>query len=192
MTTDANLSWRRDLQTIFNTGTLAGLTDGQLLERIVAGQRCGGGAGVRSADRAARPDGAAASAGASWAIRTRPRTRSRRRSWSCSAEAGSIRKRESVGPWLHGVARRVAACARSAAARRRVHERRWFERRLCDAHSIDRRQSRFRRLRRRSTPSWIACPSATAPDRALRPGGAFARRGCHGSSAGRWGPSRAG
>ena len=44
-------------------------------------------------------------------------------------QAGAIRKRESVGPWLHGVAHRVASCARSAAARRRAHERRWSERR---------------------------------------------------------------
>src|SRR5690349_8984889 len=44
-------------------------------------------------------------------------------------QAGSIRKRDSVGPWLHGVAHRVASCARSAAARRRNHERRWSERR---------------------------------------------------------------
>ncbi|QDV35241.1 sigma-70 family RNA polymerase sigma factor [Tautonia plasticadhaerens] len=37
--------------------------------------------------------------------------------------AGSIRRRESVASWLHGVARRVAATTRSATARRRAHER---------------------------------------------------------------------
>jgi RNA polymerase sigma factor (sigma-70 family) len=35
-------------------------------------------------------------------------------------KAGAVRKRESVGPWLFGVARRVAMEARSAAARRPV------------------------------------------------------------------------
>ena len=33
-----------------------------------------------------------------------------------------IRKRESVGSWLHGVALRVSVCARTALARRRRHE----------------------------------------------------------------------
>ena len=37
--------------------------------------------------------------------------------------AGAIRKRESVGSWLYGVSLRVSACARIAAARRRRHER---------------------------------------------------------------------
>jgi RNA polymerase sigma factor (sigma-70 family) len=38
--------------------------------------------------------------------------------------ADLIRKRESVGSWLHGVALRVSACARTALARRRRHEQR--------------------------------------------------------------------
>jgi RNA polymerase sigma factor (sigma-70 family) len=39
-------------------------------------------------------------------------------------KAGSIRKRQSLGSWLHGVAYRVARKARVAAARRRNHESR--------------------------------------------------------------------
>lgn len=38
--------------------------------------------------------------------------------------AGSIRSRTSMGSWLHGVAHRVALKAKTAAARRRVHETR--------------------------------------------------------------------
>jgi RNA polymerase sigma factor (sigma-70 family) len=39
--------------------------------------------------------------------------------------AGSIRRRGSLASWLYGVASRVSACERSAAARRRRHERNW-------------------------------------------------------------------
>jgi RNA polymerase sigma-70 factor (ECF subfamily) len=38
--------------------------------------------------------------------------------------AGAIRCRESVGPWIYGVALRVAACSRKARARRRESDRR--------------------------------------------------------------------
>jgi len=41
--------------------------------------------------------------------------------------AGSIKRRDSVASWLHGVALRVAAKVRRAAARRRAHERKAFE-----------------------------------------------------------------
>ena len=44
-----------------------------------------------------------------------------------ATKAGSLRLRESVGSWLHGVALRVARVARSAAERRRAHERRKAE-----------------------------------------------------------------
>src|SRR5262249_27076523 len=42
--------------------------------------------------------------------------------------AGSLWTRDSLGPWLHQVAHRVALCARSAVLRRRRHERKAVER----------------------------------------------------------------
>src|SRR5262245_29195701 len=42
-------------------------------------------------------------------------------------KARSLWARDSLGPWLHGVACRVASSARLAEARRRVHERRAAE-----------------------------------------------------------------
>jgi RNA polymerase sigma factor (sigma-70 family) len=42
-------------------------------------------------------------------------------------KAGSLWVHDSLGPWLHGVAYRTSAGARSAAARRRVHERKAAE-----------------------------------------------------------------
>ena len=51
-------------------------------------------------------------------------------------KAGSLRVRDSLGPWLHQVACRVAANARASAARRRRHERRAAE--LADSSARDR------------------------------------------------------
>jgi RNA polymerase sigma factor (sigma-70 family) len=42
-------------------------------------------------------------------------------------KAGSVRKADSVASWLHGVARRISARARSDAIRRKTHERRVAE-----------------------------------------------------------------
>jgi RNA polymerase sigma-70 factor (ECF subfamily) len=116
----------RELHTLFDVGTFAGLGDGQLLERFEA--RRGEGAELAFAAlverhgpmvlrvcRGVLRDAHAADDAfqATFLVLAR--------------RAGSVRKRESVGSWLHGVAYRVARCARAAEARRRAHERRAAE-----------------------------------------------------------------
>ena len=72
-------------------------------------------------------------------------------------KSNSIQRRECLGPWLHGVACRVAACARASELRRRRHERRvaelalpcatetgWDDASLAVHEEIDRLPDRFR------------------------------------------------
>ena len=54
-----------------------------------------------------------------------------------AGRARSLNVRDSLAPWLHAVARRVAGSARAAAARRRRHERRFAERAVAVAAPID-------------------------------------------------------
>src|SRR5579883_2344481 len=120
------------LRTLFGAGTLAGLTDGQLLERF----RCGrGGAGEA-------PEAEAAFA--ALVERHGPMVLNVCRAVlgdrhdaedACQAaflvlarRAESIRRGDSVASWLYGVARRIAARARRDLARRRERERRRLER----------------------------------------------------------------
>ena len=81
-----SLSTLRDLQTLFDTGTTAGLSDGQLLERFGGGRD----AAAESAFQAwssGTGRWSCGSAGTSCPTRTTPTTPSRRRSWSWSAAA---------------------------------------------------------------------------------------------------------
>jgi RNA polymerase sigma factor (sigma-70 family) len=110
------------VHSLFQTGAVAGLSDGQLLERF-----------------AARRDASAERAFAALVERHGPVVlyvclgvlRDRHDAEDAfqatflilARRAGSIRKRESVASWLYGVALRVASEARSAAARRRARER---------------------------------------------------------------------
>ena len=116
----------RDIRALFHVGTTGDLTDEQLLEQFVSGDREAAemaftalvvrhGPMVLRVCRLILRD----SHDAEDAFQATFLVLARR--------AGSIRKRGSAASWLHGVARRVATCARTAAARRHAHERRAAE-----------------------------------------------------------------
>jgi hypothetical protein len=113
MTISSNRALRHDLETIFRSGTLAGLTDDQLLERFTA-----------------RPDGLCEGTEAEAAFALLIERHGAMVLAVCRGvlgdpheaedafqatflvlmrQAGTIRKRESVGPWLHGVTHRIGS-----------------------------------------------------------------------------------
>ncbi len=125
----------RDVQELLRAGTTGGLTDGQLLEDVrgecaEARERAfatlverHGPAVLRACRSILRDEHAAEDAfQAAFLVLAR--------------KAGSLRVRDSLAPWLHQVACRVAWCARASAARRRRHERRAAE--LADSPARDR------------------------------------------------------
>jgi RNA polymerase sigma factor (sigma-70 family) len=116
----------RHFRTLFTVGAVGGLTDGQLLERFTA--QDGEAAELAFAALVERhgamvlrvcrsvlrdPHEAHDAFQATFLVLVR--------------RAGSLWVRDSLGPWIHQVAYRVASCARSAANRRRKHERRAAE-----------------------------------------------------------------
>ncbi len=111
--------WKH-IDTLFESGSLVGLTDRQLLERFVAGEGAEAafealverhGPMVRVVCRSMMGDWHEADDAfqATFLVLAR--------------RAGSIRRRDAVGSWLYGVACRVSARASADAARRRVLER---------------------------------------------------------------------
>jgi HlyD family secretion protein len=119
----SSVAFLRDIETLFDTGTASGLTDRQLLDRF-----------------ASRRDAAAEAAFEVLVLRHGPMVlrvcQNLLRDPNDAHDAfqatflvmvrrcGSIRKFDSVGGWLYGVACRVAARARVDAARRRRAEER--------------------------------------------------------------------
>jgi RNA polymerase sigma factor (sigma-70 family) len=111
----------RSIQTLLSVGSVGGMTDGQLLEQFLSRQNEAAEAAfaallalhgpmVWNVCRSVLSDPHAAEDAfqATFLILVR--------------KAASIRRRELVGPWLYGVARRVAVRAKTAAARRRLRE----------------------------------------------------------------------
>lgn len=109
------------IQTLFGAGSATGMTDRQLLEQFLAQQGAAAEAAfaalvahhgrmVWTVCRSVLADSHAAEDAfqATFLILVR--------------KAGSIRRRETLGPWLYGVARRVAVRAKATMARQRKRE----------------------------------------------------------------------
>ena len=123
---EAQGSVLRSLETLFGAGSATGMTDRELLDRFLA-----------------RRDEGAEAAFAALVARHGPLVWSVCRNISSEAhaaedafqatflilvrKASSIRRRETLGPWLYGVARRVAVRAKVTSRRQRQHEERGAE-----------------------------------------------------------------
>ena len=111
------------LRTLFNVGTVRDLTDGQLLERFATDR----------GDSAEQAFAVLVDRHGPMVLRVCRSVLNNPHDTQDAFQATFlvlVRKarglwvRDSLGPWLHQVAYRTASCARSAAARRRRHERR--------------------------------------------------------------------
>ncbi len=111
------------IRTLFNVGTFGGLTDGELLERFRASN--GEAAELAFAALVERHGPMVLRVCQSVLFETHDAHDAFQATFLVLVrKAGSIRNRDSLASWLHGVAHRIAACASAATARRRRHERR--------------------------------------------------------------------
>ncbi len=128
------MEFHKRLVTLFCSGTSSGLTDGQLLDRFVV---CGG--DMAEAAFAALVDrhGAMVLRVCRQMLGTQDAEDAAQATFLVLARrAAAISRREPLGGWLHGVARRVAANVRVAARRRRSHELRGGQMRTA-GHVVD-------------------------------------------------------
>jgi RNA polymerase sigma factor (sigma-70 family) len=114
------------LETLFSAGTCAGLSDGQLLARFLSGRDE---AGELAFETLVKRHGPMVQAVCRQVLDDPNDIHD---AWQAvflvlARRADAIRKRESLGSWLHGVAVRVAARARVSAIRRHLRERRTTE-----------------------------------------------------------------
>ena len=119
MPSDAEASLLRSVQTLFSVGSLGGLPDRELLERFLSRRD---------------PEAAFATLLALYGPMVWDLCRSVLGDAQDAEDAfqatflvlvrraGAIRRRDAIGPWLYGVARRVAVRAKANAARRRARE----------------------------------------------------------------------
>lgn len=110
------------VSSLFHSGAVAGLTDGQLLERFATRR---GASGELAFAALVERHGSIVLSVCQGVLRNRHDAEDAFQATFLvlARRADSIRKRESVASWLHGVALRVASEARSAAARRRWREK---------------------------------------------------------------------
>ena len=117
---------QRQLRTLFNLGTIGELTDGQLLERFT----------TQTGDASELAFAALVERHGRMVLRVCRNTLHNPHDAQDAFQATflvlvkkarSLWVRDSLGPWLHRVAYRVAARARASTARRREHERRIAE-----------------------------------------------------------------
>jgi RNA polymerase sigma factor (sigma-70 family) len=118
--------WHRGVwryaHTLFNEGVIGDVADAQLLDRFVT---VGGEAGEMAFEALVERHGPMVLRICRTILRDRDDADDAFQATFLvlARQAASIRSRASVASWLHGVARRVASSARSAASRRREHER---------------------------------------------------------------------
>ncbi len=111
------------MQALFIVGTCAGLTDGQLLERFMAGRDE---AGELAFEALVRRHGPMVMRVCKSALHDPQDVHDAFQAvfLVLATRANGIRDRQSVGSWLYGVAVRVSARARIAAIRRQIRDRR--------------------------------------------------------------------
>ncbi len=116
----------RQMHALFNEGTVSGLTDAELLRRFTA----------RAGEDAESAFSVLMDRHGPMVMRVCRRVLHDAQDIDDAFQAtflvlvrkaGRLTVKDSLGPWLHGVALRAASCARSTAARRGVHERRAAE-----------------------------------------------------------------
>ena len=113
----------RNIDLAFNVGTVAGLSDAELVEGFLAWR----GPRAEAAFAAlVRRHGPMVQRVCRSILRDHhdAQDASQATFLVLARKAGSLRVGDSLGPWLHGVACRVAGTSRAAAARRRAHESR--------------------------------------------------------------------
>ena len=102
----------RQIGSLFEGSSVAGLSDRQLLDRFTAQRDAAGEAAFAALGDYGTARWCSASAVSFWAIDTTLKTPSRLSSWSWLRRRASIRDPDLLGNWLYGVALRTSRCAR--------------------------------------------------------------------------------
>ena len=126
---DGRATVLREIRSLFELGSCGDLTDGQLLERFITGARDSAEAAFTALVERHGP--------MVWRVCRRVLGDGDQAQDAFQAtflvlvkQAGSVHRKDSVASWLHGVAHRVASCARAAESRRRKHEERYAGRQI--------------------------------------------------------------